>query len=133
MKDAEAPDTFAYDFQTLTTHFDEDGDPVSTLVLIQEGRQATSSENKPSANNHQAIWQSVGSPRAIGESVTVQVVRDDLKAQGFDKTALKNFGRWVNKLVEDGQLICILFAQASLIVFRIVRLLVIVEVSPGLV
>ena len=45
MKDAEAPDTFAYDLKSLITHFDEDGDPVTTLVLIPEDREETTSEN----------------------------------------------------------------------------------------
>ncbi len=59
MKDAEASNTFTYDLTSLTTHIDEDGDPVSTLVLIPEGREATTSENMPNANNltsnHSAI------------------------------------------------------------------------------
>ncbi|NRA17485.1 MAG: AAA family ATPase [Oceanospirillaceae bacterium] len=106
MKDAEAPDTFAYDLKSLTTHFDEDGDPVTTLVLIPEGREATTSENKPNAGNvsgnHQAVWQAVRSRRKVGESVSQQVVRGDLKAQGIDT---KNLARWIAKLVDDGQLI----------------------------
>jgi putative DNA primase/helicase len=105
MKDAEAPDTYAYDLQSLNTHIDEDGDPVSTLVLIPEGREATTSENIPAvnnlSNNHTAVWQAVRSRRVAGESVSYQVVRDDLKAQGM---STNNLNRWIEKLVKDGKL-----------------------------
>jgi putative DNA primase/helicase len=105
MKDAEAPDTYAYDLQSLNTHIDEDGDPVSTLVLIPEGREATTIENAPRSNNvsanHTAVWQAVRSRRARDEPASIQVIKGDLKAQGINT---KNFGRWLDKMLENGDL-----------------------------
>ena len=105
MKDAEAPDTYAYDLQALSTHIDEDGDPVSTLVVIPQGREATTIENAPRANNvspnHTAVWQAVRSRRVRDEPASVEVIKGDLKAQGIN---IKNFGRWLDKMLENGEL-----------------------------
>lgn len=69
---------------------------------MPEGREATTSENKPStnnlSNNHHAVWHS---QKGWG-SVSFQFVRDGLKALGIET---KNLNRWITKLAADGQII----------------------------
>lgn len=74
-------------------------------MVLPEGREAITIENAPNKNhtcgNYQAVWQAIRSRRVAGESVSIQVVRGNLKTQGIDT---KNLARWVNKLVDDSQL-----------------------------
>ncbi len=50
--------------------------------------------------NHVALWQAIRSRTASGDSCTRTLVRDDMKAMGFDVS--KKFARWLDKLEKDG-------------------------------
>ena len=48
-----------------------------------------------------AVWQAIQSRQQAGESTHRRVILDDVKALGL---TTKNFGRWVQNLVDDGDL-----------------------------
>ncbi|CNI30663.1 putative regulatory prophage protein [Yersinia aldovae] len=50
--------------------------------------------------NHIALWQSIRSHTASGETCTKSLVRDDIRGMGFD--VAKKFTRWLDKLEIDG-------------------------------
>lgn len=109
MKDAEEPPRRAYDLHSVDLYVDDDGDRITSLVLNDEGREAR--ENDVTCDpdligisrlteNHFALWQAIRSRTASGDSCTRALVRDDMKAMGFDVS--KKFTRWLDKLEKDG-------------------------------
>ena len=106
MKDAEQPDTKAYDLISVHIRADSDGDDINSLCLTSVGRQPKDNEEAlPKASrmsgNHQALWQAVRSRTQAGDPTTRAIIIDDLKAQGL---AVKHFSKWLSKLVDGGQL-----------------------------
>ena len=106
MKDSEQPDPKSYDLVSVHIHTDSDGDDVNSLCVIPEGRPP-SGEELPAvmprwSDHHIALWQCVQSRTQANDLITTAILREDLKAQGFN---IKHFGRWFKKLVEDGTLI----------------------------
>ena len=108
MKDAEEPPRRAYDLHSVDLYVDEDGDQITSLVLNDEGREVR--DDDPASDpdlagvprltgNHVALWQAIRSRTAKGESCTRAVLRDDMKAMGFDVS--KKFSRWLDKLAKD--------------------------------
>jgi hypothetical protein len=106
MKDAEQPDTKAYDLISVHIRTDSDGDDINSLCLTSVGRQPKDNEDAlPKASrmsgNHQALWQAVRSRTQAGDPTTRAIIIDDLKAQGL---VVKHFSLWLAKLVDGGQL-----------------------------
>ena len=106
MKDAEQPDTKAYDLISVHIRVDSDGDDINSLCLTSVGRQPKDNEDAlPKASrmsgNHEALWQAVRSRTQAGDPTTRAIIIDDLKAQGL---AVKHFSKWLSKLVDGGQL-----------------------------
>ena len=106
MKDAEQPDTKAYDLISVHIRTDSDGDDINSLCLTSVGRQPKDNEEAlPKASrmsgNHEALWQAVRSRTQAGDPTTRAIIIDDLKAQGL---VVKHFSLWLAKLVNGGQL-----------------------------
>lgn len=106
MKDAEQPDTKAYDLISVHIRTDSDGDDINSLCLTSVGRQPKDNEDAlPKASrmsgNHEALWQAVRSRTQAGDPTTRAIIIDDLKAQGL---VVKHFSLWLAKLVNGGQL-----------------------------
>lgn len=109
MKDAEEPSRRAYDLSEINLYVDDDGDHISSLVLNDEGREVRERDiaDDPDlagisrlTENHVALWQAIRSRTASGDCCTRSLIRDDMKAMGFDVS--KKFARWLDKLVKDG-------------------------------
>ena len=106
MKDAEQPDTKAYDLTSVHIRTDSDGDDVNSLCLIPVGRTPNGDDEALSnashiSGNHEALWQAVRSRTQAGDPTTRAIIIGDLKAQEIN---VKHFGRWLTKLIEDGHL-----------------------------
>ena len=106
MRDAEQPDTKAYDLISVHIRADSDGDDINSLCLTSVGRQPKDNEEAlPKASrmsgNHEALWQAVRSRTQAGDPTTRAIIIDDLKAQGL---VVKHFSLWLAKLVDGGQL-----------------------------
>ena len=106
MKDAEQPDTKAYDLISVHIRTDSDGDNINSLCLTSVGRPPKDNEDAlPKASrmsgNHEALWQAVRSRTQAGDPTTRAIIIDDLKAQGL---VVKHFSLWLAKLVNGGQL-----------------------------
>ncbi|MGM3189016.1 helicase RepA family protein [Musicola paradisiaca] len=108
MKDAEEPPRRAYDLTAVNLYVDDDGEPVTSLVLRDEGREVrddpTGADPALSGitrltDNHVALWEAIRSRTASGDGCTRALVRDDMRAMGFDVS--KKFTRWLDKLVRD--------------------------------
>ncbi|WP_238550849.1 helicase RepA family protein [Dickeya chrysanthemi] len=109
MKDAEEPPRRAYDLTVVNLYVDDDGDQITSLVLNDEGREVREDEAASDPDlagiprlteNHFALWQAIRSRTANGEGCTRSLVRDDMRAMGFDVN--KKFSRWLDKLEKDG-------------------------------
>ncbi|CDM88583.1 AAA family ATPase [Xenorhabdus bovienii] len=102
MKDAEEPETQAYDLRVVELFTDKDGEDITSLALIDRPRYPVEEEeiglitNK--TDNHTALWQCIRSRTALKEPCSIALVRDDLKAMGVN---VKNFSRWLTKLEHD--------------------------------
>ncbi|EOA1825149.1 helicase RepA family protein [Raoultella planticola] len=109
MKDAEEPPRRAYDLHSVDLYVDDDGDRITSLVLNDEGRETIDNNiaGDPDlsgisrlTDNHIALWQAIRSRTGSGDSCTRSLVRDDMRAMGFD--VAKKFTRWLDKLEKDG-------------------------------
>ncbi|MFP1773965.1 integrase domain-containing protein [Lonsdalea quercina] len=108
MKDAEEPPRRAYDLNAVNLYVDDDGDQITSLVLNDEGREVREDvANDPDlagisrlTENHVALWQAIRFRTSNGEGCTRSLVRDDMRAMGFDVN--KKFTRWLDKLEKDG-------------------------------
>ncbi|EOB4988551.1 helicase RepA family protein [Salmonella enterica] len=109
MKDAEEPKQAAFDLRTVELFTDRDGEIVSSLVVRDIPREAREldpelAEIKNLTGNHAALWQSIRSRKAKGETCNKAVLRDDMEAMMGDK-ARKSFHqmagetdpRWANR------------------------------------
>lgn len=109
MKDSEEPTTRAYDLSPLNLYIDNDGEEVNSLVVCDQGREVKDEDAPYDAElagvqrltaNHIALWQSIRSRTASGDGCTKSLVRDDMRAMGFDVS--KKFTRWLDKLETEG-------------------------------
>lgn len=109
MKDSEEPTTRAYDLSPLNLYIDNDGEEVNSLVVCDQGREVRDEDTPYDAElagvqrltaNHIALWQSIRSRTASGDGCTKSLVRDDMRAMGFDVS--KKFTRWLDKLETEG-------------------------------
>jgi len=114
MKDSEEPERNAYDLRTDELFHDEDGELVTSLVVIDKPREVNELDPEligisKLSDNHMSVWQAIRSRTAKGEACTRAIIRDDLKAMRIDTS--KHYSRWLNKLVEsnlislDGEII----------------------------
>ncbi|WP_438818394.1 AAA family ATPase [Xenorhabdus bovienii] len=103
MKDAEEPETQAYDMRVVELFTDKDGGDITSLVLIDRPRDPVEEDDighiPNKTDNHTALWQCIRSRTALKEPCSIALVRDDLKAMGVN---VKNFSRWLTKLENDG-------------------------------
>ncbi|PHM64030.1 DNA primase [Xenorhabdus stockiae] len=102
MKDAEEPDTKAYDMRVVELFTDKDGEDITSLALIDRPRAPVEEEEINQVANktddHTALWQCIRSRTALKEPCSIALVRDDLKSMGVN---VKNFSRWLTKLEQD--------------------------------
>ncbi|WP_168926841.1 helicase RepA family protein [Nitrincola schmidtii] len=103
-KDSEPFQEVAFDLQPRQVLIDEDGDPVYSLILMDESRTPSPErpDGKALSSNQQSIYQAVRSRMARQEPTSKEVIRDDFKAQGLD---IKNFSRTLTQLLERGVLV----------------------------
>ncbi|WFQ80081.1 AAA family ATPase [Xenorhabdus sp. SF857] len=106
MKDAEEPETKAYDMRVVELFTDKDGENITSLVLVDRPRDPVEEEDighvSNKTDNHTALWQCIIRSRiALKEPCSIALVRDDLKAIGVN---VKNFSRWLTKLEQDGMI-----------------------------
>ena len=106
MKDTEEPKQAAFDLRTVELFTDRDGEIVSSLVVRDIPREAREldpelAEIKNLTGNHAALWQSIRSRKAKGETCNKAVLRDDMEAMMGEK-ARKSFHKWLEKLIRDG-------------------------------
>ncbi|WP_052189594.1 hypothetical protein [Xenorhabdus sp. NBAII XenSa04] len=103
MKDAEEPETKAYDMRVVELFTDKDGEDVTSLALIDRPRDPVEAEEiehvSNKSDNHTALWQCIRSRTVLKEPCSIALIRDDLKAIGVN---VKNFSRWLTKLEQDG-------------------------------
>ncbi|MEQ1975109.1 helicase RepA family protein, partial [Xenorhabdus sp. SGI240] len=103
MKDAEEPETKAYDMRVVELFTDKDGEDITSLALIDRPRDPVEEDDiehiSNKTDNHTALWQCIRSRTALKEPCFIALVRDDLKAMGVN---VKNFSRWLTKLENDG-------------------------------
>ena len=108
MKDCEEPEQQAFDLKSLPVFIDDDGDELTSLVLVDAGRKPAEEipEELSGVNrltgNHMMVWQAIRSRTANAEPCTRAVLRDDLKAMGAGFATIKNLTRTLDKLVTDG-------------------------------
>lgn len=109
MKDAQEPPRQAYDLRPVALYDDEDGEPVSSLVVvdtpgpIQESGMALFSELRGIpylTDNHLALWQCIHQYTQQSGQCSKAQLRDAMRARGFDVD--KKFSRWLDKLAGTG-------------------------------
>lgn len=104
MKDAEEPEEKAYDLRVVEIFTDADGEVVTSLV-VQDKPRAPKDDDEyldridNMSENHVALWQCIRGRTALKDPCTIALVRDDMKALGFDT---KHFRRWLLKLEKSG-------------------------------
>lgn len=102
MKDAEEMPSTAYDLKTFELCLDEDDEVITSLCVIDNGREPIQDEQFNNTNNtsknHLAVWKCIRS-RTVDSNVCFKsVIREDLKKLGIDT---KNFSRWLTKLIDS--------------------------------
>lgn len=100
MKDEEPPPSTGYELLSMPVHTDNDGEEITSLVLIDKGRELSAKKHnsKHLTSNHRSIWQAIQKRINNEEPTSYQLIREDLKAQGIP---IKHYSRWIDKLVDD--------------------------------
>ncbi|UYM18220.1 AAA family ATPase [Endozoicomonas euniceicola] len=101
MKDGVEPKPMNMEFATVDLGvIDKKGRMITSAVLLQTDKEPQQ-DTKPVklSANHEAVMQAIRSRTAIGESCTVALIRDDLKAHGLNVNA---YSKWITALVEKG-------------------------------
>lgn len=105
LKDGEPVERQTFDMKSHLLFVDNDGDDVTTLtpslVVKEPPEEDTAPAVKNLSANRMAVWQAIRSRYQAGESTHRRVIPDDVKALGL---TTKNFGRWFQNLVGDGDL-----------------------------
>lgn len=102
MKDAEMA---AYDLHETEICIDDDGEPVTSLVLNDTPRQPESDDSVITAyvpymtHNHTALLQCIHQRVSQNKVCTRALIRDDLRARGLNVD--KKFSRWLEKLLRE--------------------------------
>lgn len=104
MKDAEAPAMRAYDLKTRVITYDDDGDEVTSLVLVDSGREPVEPEGLDEvgnlSKNHKAMYQTIkGLCETHNGKAPWSLVMDSMKVAGTWNG--QNATRWRDKLVAD--------------------------------
>ncbi|MBF0035079.1 AAA family ATPase [Citrobacter freundii] len=105
MKDAEMPEIAAYDLDEAEICIDDDGEPVTSLVLNDSPRQPDTDASGINAtvpymtHNHAALWQCISQRINQNKPCTRALLRDDLRARGMNVD--KKFSRWLEKLLRE--------------------------------
>lgn len=111
MKDAEEPPQQAYALRPVELYDDEDGEPVSSLVVvdapgpIQETGMAQFPELRGVpylTDNHLALWQCIRQHTQQSGRCGKAQLRDAMRARGFEVD--KKFSRWLDKRAGAGLL-----------------------------
>lgn len=102
MKDAEEMPSTAYDLKAFELYLDEDGDVITSLCVIDKGREPNQDEQfnntSNTSKNHLAVWDCIRSRTVDSDVCFKSVIREDVKKLGIDT---KNFSRWLTKLVDS--------------------------------
>ena len=105
VKDGEPVERQMFDIKSHLLFVDNDGDDVTILTPSLVGKEPPEENTAPDvknlSSNRMAVWQAIQSRQQAGESTHRRVILDDVKALGL---TTKNFGRWVQNLVDDGDL-----------------------------
>lgn len=105
MKDAEMPEVTAYDLSEAEICIDDDGEPVTSLVLNDVPRQPDDDDSPVTpgvpymTHNHAALWKCINQRISRNQSCTRALLRDDLRARGMNVD--KKFSRWLEKLLRE--------------------------------
>lgn len=105
MKDSEQPEAVAFDLKSRVITFDSDGDEVTSLVLIDKGREPADPEELDGigniTSNHKAMYQTIRDLCEKGAGVASwRTVQANMKQAGTWDA--KKGSRWRSKLQEDG-------------------------------
>ncbi|HHQ4474302.1 helicase RepA family protein [Aeromonas sp. S41-2] len=105
MKDSEQPEAVAFDLKSRVITFDSDGDEVTSLVLIDKGREPADPEELDGigniSSNHKAMYQTIRDLCEKGDGKAPwRAVQASMKQAGTWDT--KKGSRWRDKLREDG-------------------------------
>ncbi|TKB49934.1 DNA primase [Ferrimonas sediminicola] len=103
MKDDGGASDMAFPLRVVELFTDSDGDPVTSLVVSDEGYVPETQDEvkEPPSKNQTALWEVVRSRQQQGEDTHRSVVRDDLKKMGLNTN---NFSRWVTALLNRGSI-----------------------------
>ncbi|MGU5768145.1 hypothetical protein [Aeromonas allosaccharophila] len=105
MKDSEQPEAVAFDLKSRVITFDSEGDEVTSLVLIDKGREPADPEELDGigniSSNHKAMYQTIRDlcEKGVGKA-SWRTVQASMKQAGTWDT--KKGSRWRDKLREDG-------------------------------
>ncbi len=99
-KDESEPKSQMFELEEMKLFTDSDGDKVVSLVCSIDGQEPPEEpQDTKLGKAEEQVWQAIRSRKASQETTGYQVIRDDLKAQGFD---ISNFSKVVNKLINKG-------------------------------
>ena len=104
MKDAERPNPRNFELHIVELGvLDDRGRQINSGVLLETDKEVEEALKKGPrlTENHEALLQAVRSRTEAGHSTKRALIRDDLKAHGFNINA---FSKWIEKLVKDGLL-----------------------------
>lgn len=105
MKDSEQPEAVAFDLKSRVITFDSDGGEVTSLVLIDKGREPADPEELDGigniTSNHKAMYQTIRDLCEKGAGgASWRTVQANMKQAGTWDA--KKGSRWRSKLQEDG-------------------------------
>ncbi|WP_413164482.1 helicase RepA family protein [Aeromonas salmonicida] len=105
MKDSEQPEAVAFDLKSRVITFDSEGDEVTSLVLIDKGREPADPEELDGigniSSNHKAMYQTIRELCEKGAGgASWRTVQANMKQAGTWDS--KKGSRWRDKLEEDG-------------------------------
>ena len=89
-----------FELEEMVLFTDNDGDKVVSLVCSIDGQEPPEEpQDIKLGKAEEQVWQAIRSRKASQETTGYQVIKDDLKAQGFD---ISNFSKVVTKLINKG-------------------------------
>ncbi|MFQ2601229.1 helicase RepA family protein [Aeromonas caviae] len=104
MKDSQEPVKRAYDLRSRSVCFDDDGDEITSLVLVDQGREPKDPEADELSPLSKALFQAIKKTVGKHGSTTRDKVREEFKGMLIDgkKPNMTNYSRNLNTLVEEG-------------------------------
>ncbi|PMM44929.1 helicase RepA family protein [Vibrio breoganii] len=102
-KDEKEQSSQMFTLDSIFLFMDSDGENVTSLAAVDIGEEppAVEEQKSPLSPNEQSLYQIVRSRMADGKQVPVQIVRDEMKAQGLN---INNFSRWLAGAIAKGAL-----------------------------